>query len=71
MTDCYDPEDGDYDPELRKPRTSWLAGYFGFLTTEPISDAERHTAADGFDAGANWMWKRFEKKGFKLDDSDA
>ena len=50
MTDCYDPEDGDYDPELRKPRTSWLAGYFGFLTTEPISDAERHTAADDSDA---------------------
>lgn len=59
------PIDDDYDPDLRIPRSQWLAGYFSWEDEKNISDAERHTAADGFDAGANYMRKQLEKTGLR------
>ena len=56
----------DYDPDLKDPRNTWLRSYFGFLITKPVTDDEKHTASDGFDAGANWMRKQYEEKGISL-----
>jgi len=44
----------DYVEEYQEPRERWLHGYFNWTEESDITDAERHTARDGFDAGANW-----------------
>lgn len=43
-----------YDKRFEKPREQWLGGYFNWTDEKDITKAERHTARDGFDAGANW-----------------
>lgn len=48
----------DYDERFKEPREQWLHGYFNWTEEKDITDAERHTARDGFDAGANWVTKK-------------
>lgn len=67
----------DYVEEFKEPRERWLWGYFNWTDEKDITEAERHTAQDGFDAGATWAekqsqadkqkirnaaWAEFEKK---------
>ena len=44
----------DYVEEYQEPRERWLHGYFNWTEEADITSAERHTARDGFDAGAHW-----------------
>jgi len=48
----------NYVPEYQEPRERWLHGYFNWTEEKDITKAERHTARDGFDAGANWAEKQ-------------
>lgn len=51
----------DYDERFEAVREQWLRGYFNWTEEKDITEAERHTARDGFDAGANYVTKQFKK----------
>lgn len=52
----------DYVEQFQEPREAWAHGYFNWVDEDQITDAEQHTARDGFDAGATWMERQQEKQ---------
>lgn len=46
-----------YVDAFKEVRERWMAGYFSWTETKDITEAELHTARDGFDAGAGWKEK--------------
>lgn len=51
------PDLSIYIDAFKDIRERWLAGYFSWTESKDITEAELHTARDGFDAGANWQEK--------------
>lgn len=47
-----------YVEKFQKAREHWIAWYFSWTEVKDVTEAELHTARDGFDAGANWQEKR-------------
>lgn len=47
-----------YVEKFQKAREKWVAWYFSWTEVADVTEAELHTARDGFDAGANWQEKR-------------
>lgn len=43
---------GCYSEKYKEARERWIGFYFNW--TDKITEAELHTARDGFDAGAAW-----------------
>ena len=60
----------DYVQLWAKRRSGWAVGYFSWVDAAEISDAERHTANDGYDSGATWMRNQFLKKGMTISDEE-
>jgi len=50
----------EYVEEFQEPREEWLWRYFNWVDEKDIAEAEKHTARDGFDAGATWADKQRE-----------
>lgn len=49
--------DDIYNEKYKQVREQWIVNYFSWVDSKTITEAEFHTARDGFDAGANWKEK--------------